>query len=59
MNKQVAYGYDDALLTHQPRVVCDDIMSQSYDLYWDANGNLAQVLDCNGMNARFQPQLQL
>ena len=35
MNKQITYGYDDDLLTHQPRVVYDTIASESYNLYWN------------------------
>ena len=33
VNKQVAYGYDDGFLTHQPRVVYDTVASESYNLY--------------------------
>ena len=53
MNKQVAYGYDDALLTHQPRVVYDTIASESYNLYWDLNGNLQEISNCKSEDVRF------
>jgi len=53
VNKQVAYGYDDVLLAHQPRVVYDTITSQSYNLYWDLNGNLQEISNCKSENVRF------
>lgn len=53
MNKQVAYGYDDGLLTHQPRVVYDTVASKSYNLYWDLNGNLQEISNCKSEIVRF------
>ena len=53
VNKQVAYGYDDGFLTHQPRVVYDTVASKSYNLYWDLNGNLQEISNCNSENVRF------
>ncbi len=53
VNKQVAYGYDDQFLTHQPRVVFDTVASKSYNLYWDLNGNLQEISNCNSENVRF------
>ena len=53
VNKQVAYGYDDQFLTHQPRVVFDTIASDSYNLYWDLNGNLQEISNCKFENVRF------
>ena len=44
--KQLSYGYDDAVSTHQPRVVYDNIPYEAYELYWDANGNLSQIYNC-------------
>ena len=40
VNKRLTYGYDEDFLTHQPRVIFDTVTSLSYNLYWDANGNL-------------------
>lgn len=31
--------------THQPRTIYDS-NAGTMDLYWDANGNLAQVIGC-------------
>ena len=53
VNKQVAYGYDDGFLTHQPRVVYDTVASKSYNLYWDLNGNLQEISNCKSENVRF------
>jgi len=52
VDKKLRYGYDDALLTHQPRVVYDSIAQTSFQLFWDANGNLAQIQNCALGNAR-------
>ena len=38
-------GYDDSFKTHQPRVIYDQIRG-SQSLFWDANGNLSQMVDC-------------
>ena len=53
VNKQVAYGYDDQFLTHQPRVVYDTVASESYNLYWNLNGNLQEISNCKFENVRF------
>ena len=45
MNKQLAYGYDEDMLTHQPRVVYDTVADMSMNLYWDANGNLQMAYE--------------
>jgi len=40
------HGYDMYHTTHQPRVVFD--AARGYQsLFWDANGNLSQSVDCN------------
>lgn len=46
VNKQLTYGYDKSGDTHQPRVIYDGNPELSYDLYWDANSNLAQLNEC-------------
>ena len=53
VNKQLTYGYDINGLTHQPRVILDGKSKLPYDLYWDANGNLAQVVQCDYSEVRF------
>ena len=44
--------YVEDVLTHQPRVVYDSIAQTSFQLFWDANGNLAQIQNCALGNAR-------
>lgn len=53
VNKDLTYGYDINGLTHQPRVILDGKSKLPYDLYWDANGNLAQVVQCDYSEVRF------
>ena len=36
---------DDSFTTHQPRVIYDQARG-SQSLFWDANGNLSQTVDC-------------
>ena len=38
-------GYDRNFTTHQPRVIYDQVRG-SQSLFWDANGNLSQTVDC-------------
>ena len=48
------YGYNKSTLphlTHQPRTV-NDSGKGTMNHFWDANGNLAQVVDCNHNAAR-------
>ena len=42
---------DDSFTTHQPRTV-NDSGNGTMNHFWDANGNLAQVVDCNHNAAR-------
>ncbi len=42
------YGYDVEGATHQPRVVFDYKSGIKMNLYWDHNGNLAQLQGCKG-----------
>ena len=53
VNKKLRYGYDNHLLTHQPRVVYDSIAQTPFQLYWDANGNLDQIQKCKEEKVRF------
>lgn len=48
----VYFGYDDQHLTHQPRTLYD-IMSGGMNLYWDANGNIAEMIHCEQDAGRF------
>ena len=41
------YGYDKDSLTHQPRVLYDTVSQSALELFWDADGNLAEMLDCD------------
>ena len=45
------FGYDKSRLTHQPRTVYDS-GNGTMNHFWDANGNLAQVVDCKHDAAR-------
>ena len=53
MNKNLTYGYDSNGLTHQPRVIYDSIAETSYQMFWDANGNIAQIQNCTLGRSRF------
>ena len=44
-NGDLLFGYDQMHKTHQPRTIYDS-NAGTMDLYWDANGNLAQVIGC-------------
>lgn len=45
------FGYDYAHLTHQPRTILES-NSGIENLFWDRNGNLAQVVRCEDKLAR-------
>ena len=46
------FGYDDMHLTHQPRTMFDWYSGTQLEFYWDANGNLAQMIDCKQNSGR-------
>lgn len=46
------FGYDDKHLTHQPRTMFDWYSGTQLEFYWDANGNLAQMIDCKQNSGR-------
>ena len=46
------YGYDQDSLTHQPRVLYDTVSQSALELFWDADGNLAEMLDCDRNKVR-------
>ena len=45
------FGYDRQRMTHQPRTLFDPYVG-TLDLYWDMNGNLAQMIDCKQNSGR-------
>ena len=45
-------GYDDQYATHQPRTIFDPNIG-NLNLFWDANGNLAQMVGCKQNRAHF------
>ena len=45
------FGYDKSRLTHQPRTVYDS-GNGTMNHFWDANGNLSQIIDCKHDAAR-------
>ena len=40
------FGYDQMHSTHQPRTMFDWGSGREMEFFWDANGNLAQVIGC-------------
>ena len=47
----LSFGYDQDHVTHQPRTMYDPQVG-TMDLFWDLNGNLAQVLNSERNSAR-------
>ena len=45
-------GYDDQYTTHQPRTIFNPNIG-NLNLFWDANGNLAQMVGCKQNKAHF------
>lgn len=54
-NGDLLFGYDQMHKTHQPRTMYDP-NNGTMDLYWDANGNLAQVINVNFLKPIYPPQ---
>ena len=50
-NGDLLFGYDQMHKTHQPRTMYDP-NNGTLDLYWDANGNLAQMIGCKQNSGR-------
>ncbi len=46
------FGYDDHVVSHQPRTIFDAKFGDM-SLFWDANGNLAQIIGCAQNMGRF------
>lgn len=47
----ILFGYDQQHMTHQPRTMFDPHVG-TLEFYWDANGNLAQMIDCKQNSGR-------
>ena len=47
------YGYDKSYMTHQPRTIYDSETGEGIELFWDANGNLAQIINCKQGTKRY------
>ena len=45
------FGYDRKSFTHQPRTIYDPTEG-TMECYWDANGNLSQIIGCKTNKAR-------
>ena len=45
------FGYDRKSFTHQPRTIHDPTEG-TMECYWDANGNLSQIIGCKSNKAR-------
>ena len=52
INENCIFGYDDKHLTHQPRTMFDGGSGTQLEFYWDANGNLAQMIGCKQNSGR-------
>ena len=46
------FGYDPKRMTHQPRTMFDWGSGRKMEFFWDANGNLAQMIDCKQNSGR-------
>lgn len=40
------YGYDNGYSSHQPRIAYNSINNEKIEFFWDANGNMAQMVAC-------------
>ena len=45
------FGYNHKTFSHQPRTIYDPIEG-TLECYWDANGNLSQIIGCKSNKAR-------
>ena len=44
--------HDSKRMTHQPRTMFDWGSGRKMEFFWDANGNLAQMIDCKQNSGR-------
>ena len=51
MQSDLLFGYDRTHGTHQPRTMFDP-KGGTLELFWDANGNLAQIIGCKQNSGR-------
>lgn len=51
LKSDLLFGYNQMHMTHQPRTLFDPHVG-TLELYWDANGNLAQMIGCKQNSGR-------
>ena len=51
LKSDLLFGYNQMHMTHQPRTLFDPQVG-TLELYWDANGNLAQMIGCKQNTGR-------
>lgn len=49
---ELSFGYDYQHMTHQPRTMFDRYSKTQLEFFWDANGNLAQMIGCKQNSGR-------
>ena len=52
LKTDLLFGYDYQHTTHQPRTAFDFAAMEDLNFFWDANGNLAQIMRCMQGGAR-------
>ncbi len=52
LQNNLLFGYDKARMTHQPRTIYDFDAAENAAMFWDRNGNLAQIISCTQNSAR-------
>jgi len=52
VSSSLKFGYDKGYTTHQPRTAFDFAAMEDLNFFWDANGNLAQIMRCKQGGAR-------
>ena len=51
LKSDLLFGYDQMRMTHQPRTLFDPQIG-TLEFFWDANGNLAQIIGCKQNSGR-------
>lgn len=52
LKTDLLFCYDYQHMPHQPRTMFDWGSGRKMEFFWDANGNLAQMIDCNQNSGR-------
>ncbi len=52
INENCIFDYDPKRMTHQPRTMFDWGSGKKMEFFWDANGNLAQMIGCKQNSGR-------